>query len=329
MLGHRDPMDAYRAYVLYGSDFQDWKHPYEMMLDPYLSFQSAQSLPEAAYGGAMLGVLGRPGSRMGLAVGGAIYGSVASIAGPSLSNKEAEREKTEAYFDKLRYAKYRALEDIARQKGKYDIVSKMQNMEASTMTGLQYGGDVYQFYMNAYKALPKKDKGYLLALASDPSTNINELPTYMRGPVQQLRMSGYGSSPGAGQRVVDKSVADDLTSQGMPSPSWAGWSPDINVENIKAVTVAGEGGNLHDYGSTDASVSAMISNMPQLQPIEVYNPDLYSVGRSRYNIQSALGSVGIRGSASVVPVPGRGGLNINVDRDRSDDRRTWMNRGRW
>lgn len=330
LLGHRDAMDAYRAYVLYGSDFQDWKHPYEMMLDPYLSFQSSQSAPEAVYGGAMLGVLGRPGSRAGLTTFGAAYGLVSSVTGPWKSNKEQEREYTEEYFDNLRYVKLRTMEERASSMRRYDLVQQLERMEGSTMAGLDYGGDIYKFYMNAYKALPKKDRNYMLALAADPSTNLEELPEYMRGPVSRLQSINYTGSPAPSQRVRDMDAVNDLlNSGGLPPPNWAGWSPDVRVSDVKMSTVANEGFNLHDYGSAEPEVAKRMGMMP-LAPLDIYSPDLFARGRTRYNIKRAMGYSGIDANVNVLTLPGGGDtMDIDAQRDRNSDARNWRNRGRW
>lgn len=331
LLGHRNAIDAYRAYVLQGSDFQDWKDPYAQMFDPYFAHLSSQSVPEAVAGGAALGLLGRTsGARGGLAMVGAGLGALQSLRGPVRSQKEQDREYFEEYFDKLRYLKFRTLEERAISMGRGDLANKLRGMQGRTMAGLNYSQDDAAFYGQAYRALPKKDRDFLLALSADPSMEIAELPSYMRPMVEKLRGDQPDRSRRSQQEWVDSQTIDwMMESGGIPGPEWEGWSPSVSTKHVKAMSFADKGRNVHEVGAFESSLARSAGMMPTIHPLNI-NPGLFGASRRRYSIHQTAAEIGIDNpNVMVMPTLGGPTMNMDINRDRSSEAYNWMNRGRW
>jgi len=327
-MGAPSPEEHYRKMVRYGSDYWDWKNPYDQMLDPYLSYMSTQNPVSAAGSGALLGSIA--GSRG--AVVGAAYGAVSSIfSDDSISNKESRREFTEDYFDKMQYTKLRMMEERALDMNRSDLVKKIQNMQSSTMVGLDYSLDSEEFALAAKKALPSKDRGYLMALANS-GMDTSEMPEYMHPIIDKLRGQG---NPKMSYASRDRMVSDWVGENGgIPGGEWAGWAPGVDMQKLKAVSVAADGDNMHDYGSYEPDVEMDAYSSPYLDAIQNYgtisNPDLQNMSRMVYNNMAHLRKLGIdNGGVMITPSFGSGRSQWNINRGRVNSARQWRQRGIW
>jgi len=275
------PLDLYRDRITVGDDFYDWTQPIDSMLIPYMRQMASRDVIDSATSGAAFAVLGRdPYSAMVLGIGGMGAGVVSNLLNTGDHwEKEQRRREIETYFDSMKAQKVEVLSDIAQRAGRNDVVARLDKIHGRTMRGLDYGSANQEFIENAYLALPKADRRFLLDFSHAPSEYhediLREVPDYM-APMLQKIWQARGGSLGANMQALQQSQAS-VAGTPMPGPGWAGWRPDVSLDDIKLASVQFDGRDVHDYGFWGADERDLDRSRPYIKNL-ITLPNMATIG---------------------------------------------------
>jgi hypothetical protein len=181
---------------------------------------------------------------------------------PRIPAEVRRRRDVEEYFDNLKFLKNRKLEGRALAGSNPELASHYNKRWRKTMAGLSMDGA--NFYNDVWGAIPKTERRYFQSFAkeSDPKIRkriLNMSPEYMKPIYLGIWGSGKPDSRGAvsmvgaqlvdapGTQVAMRNTADFFKQFHLPNPDWAGWSPAIDLEQVRIKTVADTAQDFHDY----------------------------------------------------------------------------------
>jgi len=285
------PLQLYKDRVTVGDNFADWTNPYESMLLPYIRKAADRDIVDATTSGAALAVLGRdPYSAMILGLMGAGAGAASSLLNDGQPHEEeARRREIEAYFDKLKFQKIERLTETAKQLGRNDVAARLDKMSARTMAGLNYGNHSDRFMEEAYLALPKADRRFLVDFAHAPKEYhddiLDEVPDYMTPMLQKIWAERQGGEAAASLAI--RMSQEAISGAPAPGPGWAGWRPDVSLDDIKLASVQFDGKDIHDYGFWGADERDLARTRSFTRSL-VALPDMGAMGEEMINIRKML-----------------------------------------
>ena len=270
---YKSPLEAYKATTLYGRNIKMWQSPFEHWADAYARGFSSKDDPMTGalagfIGGYAFGPLNGPASAMLGAGVGAAYGTVHGIYRAYTGDQyipgtvQAQR-KVGRYFDQLQYQKSLMLYE---QTGHEDYLEEAR----ATMTGLIPTDLSRKSWSRFYRATPYIEKPFVIPFLKeqDPLERKEILQSVSPDVGNVLRikwakMDGLRSDADTSHRSLQPS----------PPPDWAGWSPEVNLDDVELKTVVNQGFDAHDFGLGWSDQMRRIRNSPNIPgPIDMAAP---------------------------------------------------------
>ena len=252
-----------------------WQSPFEHWADAYSrGFMSKDDPVTGALagflGGYAFGALNGPAAGM-LGVGiGAAYGTVhgiyrifqgngnAYIPGTVQAQREVGR-----YFDQLQYQKSLMLYE---QTGNEEYLEEAR----STMTGLIPTDLSRKSWSRFYRATPYLEKPFVIPFLQEKDPDERSEILKIVSPdvsnvlrIKWAKMDGLQEDLNVNERHLRE----------VPDPDWAGWSPEVNLDDVELKTVENLGFDAHDFGLGWSDQMRRIRNSPNIPgPINLNNP---------------------------------------------------------
>lgn len=243
-----DAIEQYRKREIEGADFAGWNQPIRNFIKPWIR-----------------------------QVIGGLTGNIEPY-----SDTVAQRE-LDTYFDRLKYYKYRSLQQHALYAGDMNSAEVLEQMWRKTMIGMS--APDANWLRDAYGAMPNKERKYfdrfkriqdkqdrekILKMVPedmkplyvgvwsslDPSTN-GPMPTSFRerGALRNMRTSQF---------EVDSQVASYLSQRSIPEDTWVGWAPSIGIDDIKIATLHQTARDIHSAGMYERQLSDIRISRPYI-----------------------------------------------------------------
>lgn len=225
--GRRSAVEEYKMKEIEGGDFSGWNHPYRN----FIRFWGRQTEN--------------------------VFRST-----PRIPGEVRRRRELEEYFDNLKFLKNRRLEGRALAGSDPELASHYNKQWRKTMAGLSMDGA--NFFHDVWGAIPKTERRYFQSFAkeSDPKIRkriLNMSPEYMKPIYLGIWGSGkpdsHKTTSMLGAQLFDapntqtamRNTAGFFKQFHLPDPDWAGWSPAVDLEQVRVKTVADTAQDFHDY----------------------------------------------------------------------------------
>jgi hypothetical protein len=250
LISERDYIDQYKGEQVFSKQVRLWTKPIEHLLKPMIS----QTL-----------------HRFGVE------------AIPSFTK---ERRAQQQYWDTIKYVKYKMLENQAKRDGDDLAAQSYKNLWRQTMIG---ANPVDNNPRDEMKALPKNERAYFNFIANevDPERRkeiFRHLPDAAKriyrsiwakkeaeaiGDMEALaelqQTEGWELSEdekdlyyqqtegkiAMGDWIRAQAVADYAESNPLPNSDWAGYAPNVSLENVQILALREGGEQIQDYGFFD------------------------------------------------------------------------------
>jgi len=131
----RTPIESYEQLQVYGSEASFWQHPIRDFLKPALQ----------------------------------LFGK--SVGFDSIPEDVERKREIEDYFDKIKYAKFSRLANMARLSGDTEALKEFEAKKDETLFGLN---PFTRNYTSIFRSLPKRDRDYFNAFSAASSTQERE-----------------------------------------------------------------------------------------------------------------------------------------------------------
>lgn len=305
---YKSPLDSYKSTMLYGRNIKMWENPFTHWADAYsrgfMSKEDPMSGFLAGYlGGYSFGPDGLAARGMGGAIGaayGTVHGVYRSVRGDKfIPGTVQEMRDINRYFDSLSYYKNMAL---------YDATGRDEYLEEArgTMAGIIPSDLSRESWSRFFRATPYMEKPYIMSFLkeTDPGER-QQIAKFMPDDVRAVLQAKWAKMDGLRADAVTSRVAMDK----MPSPDWAGWSPEVDLDDVKMLTVQNEGFDAHDFGLGWRDQQARVRNSPNLPgPINMANPareqdtiPRVSQSELRRMIEKTLADLDLEGYVTITP----------------------------
>lgn len=165
----------------------------------------------------------------------------------------------------------------------------------STMYGLKEGTT----YAQVIRALPKNDREYFLEFIKERDPERREQILKTSSPLLKRALQ---HSWGIDQGEME-SNSSYFMNHNLPTFSWSGWRPDVDLADVQVKTIHNEGMSLGDYGLFDSELrNPDVINAPNLSPSGQQDPLTLQT-----NLLATLKGLGLYGvDVSVQPGPESG-----------------------
>ncbi|MEW6770006.1 MAG: hypothetical protein AB1330_01250 [Bacillota bacterium] len=182
----------------------------------------------------------------------------------------------------------------------------------------QYTSTVYGFepgtpWTNIMRALPPQEREYFthFAKTTDPVEQRKILEVVPRGQ-RRIYESLWGLPVESRVNLVEY-----FRTHYLPGPEWAGWRPEVNLEDIKVQVVQTLGKDIHDFDLWPADVRrAEAARAPAI-------PDIFRTGvpaaALREQLERILLGLGLEGVSVRVSPSDRWRLEVELTRDRTEE----------
>jgi len=258
----RNPVDLYRKFEVEGSGFANWEEPYETILRPaiYDIIGNNPVIATAKAGGLTwlasssmgkwlnpISALAYPANRAATIASAAAVGGALSTTRMVATGKleggftpphiEEERE-VEEYFDQLKYLKHRNLEEAANDEQAYHVANYAKKQSRKTLLyglhALETKGNIF-----AYKgALKSKERAYFEAFVEAPEEDRSDIlsmtPDHMKRALEAIWDRQRKDRP-----PVEEQAEQYWDKHAMPKPTWIGWHPDIDDDEVRIKAIEG------------------------------------------------------------------------------------------
>jgi hypothetical protein len=183
--------------------------------------------------------------------------------------------------------------------GKYTRAALAYKQAAeSTMYGLKDNSSWAQLL----RAMPKSDRDYILEFAKErDSKKQKEIMEYLSPYKRRVLQIAWGQKP--------KKLASNtqyFSKHYLPGPFWAGWQPDVDLDNVEIKTIKNEGMLLSDFGFYDSQ-----ANTPEAQAAPNIN---MKSGTSpielRKNLITVLNGMGLTGVNVTLEPSSQSGIQV-------------------
>lgn len=232
----RTAQEDWERQNVYGATFPEWQRPIKNFLLPEAN-RATQENPISA--GVQLSVIGglfgaNAEARTVAATIGGTVGVVSSLYGKGYEAvtgkrwipKDRRRELAlEEQTDILSYVRSMRLANLAKSQGNSEMQSQYLTQAQQTM----YGADVYQGNLaQIANAIPKRKREHFRAMLSAPEQERKGILSTAGRLERRIYEAAWGMP------VEKRPELDDYFSQHeLPAPSWEGWNPDANMEQVK------------------------------------------------------------------------------------------------
>lgn len=306
---YKTPLDAYKADTLYGRRIKMWQSPTEHWLDSMERGFMSKDDPMSGYlagfiGGYVFGG-GSAGSFLMSGIGaayGTVHGLYRKVTGSTyIPGTVQETRNVNRYFDQMNYQKDMLL---------YEMTGNNEYLEGarSTMTGINPSDLSRQSWARFYRATPYQEKPYIMSfLRETDQTERRKILEVVPSDVGDVLASKWAKMDGLSydREMTKRSMAK------MPPPEWAGWAPEVNLDDVELKTVEQMGFEKHDFGLGWYEQERRIRNSPGIPgPINMRDPGnmatisntpLFNQSEVRRSIERALEGMGVQAFISIGP----------------------------
>lgn len=309
---YRSAYEEYASTVVEGDNFADWKNPIETILRPALYTTVGENPFIAAKRGLQMGMLASSsaGSFLnpfpilkaspvettlaGAAIGG--IGSIIRMAGTGSfehgwvpPHLEKERE-TKEYFDYIKYAKSRYLENKAEEQGDTKLANVFRRQAQNTvnygLTSFRQTGDASKYMMS----LSRDDRPFFEAFVNAPTKDRNKILKVVPEHMREVLSSIYGKDTNSGTTNPDQQALDYFEDHKLPEEGWSGWSPSVPMAAIQVRAIDsginGVSDSMHRFGFYPAQVTEAKIRFPGIDSL-----DTEITGRTESNIRLSLNNI--------------------------------------
>lgn len=184
--------------------------------------------------------------------------------------------------------------------GKYTKAALAYKKAADTTI---YGLNNFSSSADVLRALPKYDRDYFLEFAKEKDPKARKKLLKYISPYKQKALKILW-----GEKVEnEESNKKFFSTHNLPGLFWAGWRPDVDLENVKLKTIENEGMMLSDFGMYDSNkTEPAVQAAPEIRDIHRASSPM-GLQSKLYGMLSGLGLDGL--DISVEPSANRG-LNI-------------------
>jgi hypothetical protein len=294
-LPRRTAIEDWERNYVYGSSFPQWQTPYSSFVKP-LGYRAMNRNPVEA--SIALGLAGRfffrsqEGKAVGTAVG-ALSGFILALFSNTktyqtgqrfLPKAYKEQAQLDEYTDILNYIKYTRLYSAERRQALRDegidpeILARqietggykgqqITNIGPETAAAMQYrqkmrstlyGADLYGDVMNLSAAIPKQQRAHFLEFLSAPVNERKRILSTMPRLERRVFEARWGM-----QVEQRPDLVSYLSQHELPPPQWSGWSPNLDMDDVKIKVAQHEGLNLSNMGYYPQQISeANALNLP-------------------------------------------------------------------
>lgn len=250
LISDRDYLSQYLGEQVFSKQVRLWSRPIEHMLKPMI----AQTL-----------------HRFGI---------------DKIPSFTENRRSKQEYWDKVKYIKYKHLEEQANKEGDKESAKKYYNLWRQTMIGAD---PTDNFRRDELLAIPKNERAYFNFFTNEPDPEKRaEILKYTPDATKRLYYSIWAKKiaessdnpedkalfnklkEGEGYLLTEKEEelykeqTDGTVSKGdwaraqlvanfakdnpLPGSDWEGWSANVDLENVEILSLQDEGEQIQDYG---------------------------------------------------------------------------------
>ncbi len=191
--------------------------------------------------------------------------------------------------------------------GPYTVQALMYHTAKSSTL---YGVDPYGPWMDIFRALPSKDRPFFpefMKASPEERERILEVVPEDQRRIYQAKW---------GMEVDDRPALEKYFKERyLPSEDWAGWSPDVHLEDIKYKVIKNEALDMTEFGIWEDA--AKRAQMLQLDAPNIHKPnqDVRNIERELRKITSGMGLEDV--IMEIISLPDK--MGIYVDVEISDD----------
>ena len=253
LISKRDYFSQYQTTQYFNKEVKLWSHPFKHLVEPFLA-------------------------------------SVAHNFGINvMPSFTAERRANQQYWDVIKYIKYKMLAVTMAQAGDQETAALFQAKYQATMVGADPTNDTLKDELNA---LPLNERAYFDYFSNEPDPKKRaKIFKYLPAPAKRLytgiltkkmaeggdkemqevlaqlkETGGYRLSPeeealyreeGFGDKAAwarAHFVKEYAEEHPLPGADWAGWSPDVDLDDVEINALREQGEQVQDYGYFDDKV---------------------------------------------------------------------------
>lgn len=337
---HRTAIEDWERQHVYGSSFPTWNEPYQSFIRP-LGYRAMNRNPISA--AITLGIAGRlffrePEGKAFGTIAGAVAGLGISLLSGAKNIQTGRRflpqpyEKAESvneYADILNYVKYSRMysqerqaaiqqegtdpEQLAKQLEKsrfkaYQYANIGPNTVAALgarqkMQSTMYGANVFGDVMNLSASIPRNQRDYFMEFLNAPVDERMRILSVLPRLERRMFEARWG------MKVEKRPDLKTYFSQHeLPGPSWEGWSPAVDIEDVKIKMMQSQGVNLSQQGYYPQQISeanALNYSYPTFNKAQ--SPDA-----SAAQLQRLFTSNNMAGSVRIVPTSGNSSIELQA-----------------
>lgn len=198
-----------------------------------------------------------------------------------------EQYEVEEYFDKLKFIKYQQLERQASAAGAGTAAYEFGKQSRATLTAMDYG-TLSANTPGLHESLPANERQYFRGFSreQDPEQRkqiLQAVPDYMKSVYLAIWKNELGERNDfedtelAAQYAkfvapkintsADERAEAFFQNYAMPDTDWAGWHPEVNLEDVKYRTVQVRGGSPHEHGLYSSQGKQIDAFMPYMTEV--------------------------------------------------------------
>lgn len=255
MFPYRTPVQTYRDYRLYGSDFSAWDRPIEAYIKPFASKVRS------------------------------------TVSGTFVPEAEIKRREYEEYFDKLAYVKSKKLQMLAEEVGRQDLAKKFKSHASRTMVGVDETTSKFRLM----GAIPKRERGFFDAFTTahpEEREEIMQMVSPQMARIYQAQWAKRDTGLRARARTDQEratEVTDFFRNHHLPDDNWEGYNPDVDLRDVQIKTVRNEGMDIHKFDLWESQERSMARRpgVPEIEDIREETPSM-SIDDLRRTLQQHM-----------------------------------------
>ncbi|HJS83586.1 MAG TPA: hypothetical protein VJ742_12205 [Nitrososphaera sp.] len=303
-LPERSAVEDWERNNVYGATFPQWQHPIRDFLAP-MTYRATTRNPfvSALAMGTVGGLFGATprAKQVGMMLGGAFgfaaglfKGAEEEVLGERFIPARRKQElAVEEYTDILSYVKYRRLYEQAKMAGDGQAAQAFQKRVQSTM----YGADLYAAPEDLMWAIPKRKREHFRAMIEAPPEERGRILSTAGRLERRIYEAAWGMKV---ERRPD--LGQYFSQHELPGPTWEGWAPGVDMENVKLKMIQQQGLDASQMGYYPQQVK-------QANLANVSYPDFrrkQGASDAHSQLQQLLYQSGISGSVtkSITPYSG-------------------------
>lgn len=236
-----------------------------------------------------------------------------------IPEEERKARELDVYFDQLKMIKYSNLALLAEHQGDRTLADQMHRAAKKTMA---YGSTNPADIMSA---IPRGERSFYQKFSEaegETRQRISSMvPEYMR-PYYEKNWTGDAS----GISNFASSPAY-FKNKYLPPPEWAGWNPDVSIDQVKLKVVKNEAMDIHRFNLWDSQERqlARSQNIPEISDINARSSDMTMLHNAMIENFERSGFNDIRVNSSRTPSYRNSFQNrVSIRRDNTRQREEVM-----